>query len=171
MNDPERWRPVVGCEDLYEVSTHGRVVKLRTRYGNPCRKLLKSWLAAGYPTVTIKRPGRHRSCPEAVHRLIAQAFIGSCPEGHEVNHKDFDRSNSVLSNLEYVTYSENNLHAFRHGRAPARGEKVGAAKLTEEVVRELRSSNETHVEAARRLGVHPTTVLRARSGEFWGHVR
>lgn len=167
----EEWRPVVGGEGRYEISSLGRVKSLLNRYGHERVMFLSTWLSSGYPTTAIRKRDWKRSRPVAVHVLIAEAFLGPCPEGHEVNHKDFNRANSVLSNLEYTTYSENNLHAFRHGRQPARGERVGAAKLTEADVVALRQSKETHVEAARRIGVHPSTVLRARSGEFWGHVK
>lgn len=166
----EEWRAVVGAEGRYEVSNLGRVRSLLNRYGNPRPLMLSAWLCNGYPTVAIRKHGWPRSRPIAVHVLIAESFLGPCPEGHEVNHKDFNRANSVLLNIEYVTYSENNLHAFRHGRKPVRGERVGAAKLTAEQVKEIRNSKESHVQAARRLGVHPTTILRVRSGEFWRHV-
>ena len=169
--DQEEWRSFVGLEGWYDVSSLGRVRSLRNRYGNPRVKMLKPRLARGYPSVALRSLSGDRSRPADVHRLIALAFLGPCPEDMEVNHKDFNRANSVLSNLEYVTHSENNLHAFRHGRKPVRGSKVGAARLTEDQVREARQSTESHVELARRFMVHPTTILRARTGELWGHVK
>ncbi|UCF55879.1 MAG: HNH endonuclease, partial [Deltaproteobacteria bacterium] len=51
-----------------------------------------------------------------VHRLVAEAFIGSCPEAHEINHKDCDPSNNHVSNLEWVTRKENIAHAVKMGR-------------------------------------------------------
>ena len=164
----EEWRPVVGHEGWYEISSLGRARSLRNRYGNPRVKMLTAWLRLGYPTVSIR--GLDRSRPVSVHRLVAAAFLGPCPRGHEVNHKDFDRANPTLTNLEYVTHSENNRHAFQHGRRPVVGERVGASKLTDAAVREIRQTTGTNVEIARRFGVHPVTILRARKGEQWRHI-
>lgn len=49
-----------------------------------------------------------------MHQVIAHIFIGPCPKGKEVNHKDLDRSNTAAANLEYVTRSENIKHGWRH---------------------------------------------------------
>ena len=51
-----------------------------------------------------------------VHSLVALAFIGPRPEGMEVNHKDCDKQNNALNNLEYVTHGENQRHAAQMGR-------------------------------------------------------
>jgi HNH endonuclease len=67
----------------------------------------------GYPQVNLSRQGRtdHRK----VHKLVAAAFLGPCPAGFEVLHKDGDSMNAALANLRYGTKSENELDKRRHG--------------------------------------------------------
>ena len=50
-----------------------------------------------------------------VHNLVCEAFYGEIPEGYEVNHKDKNRTNNNLDNLEIVTHKENMQHAYRYG--------------------------------------------------------
>lgn len=121
------WKPVVGFEGRYEVSVTGAVRSLerRARVGNGATRLvwatlLKPGLASnGYYTVALGR-GNSRT----LHSLIAEAFIGPCPTGHEVLHKDGRRINSRLSNLRYGTRRENISDAVAHGTwmSPSRAE-------------------------------------------------
>lgn len=64
-----------------------------------------------------------------LHRLIADTFIGSV-KGLTVNHKDGDPTNNKLSNLEVVTQSENDLHAYKTGLKP-KGERHSRAKYSD----------------------------------------
>ena len=115
----ETWRPVVSCEG-YEVSALGRVRNRRGKVMTPYPD------DNGYPTVKPRVNGRPKSC--RVHRLVAEAFLGECPEGQEVRHLDGDPANNRWApgsteeevragegNLFYGTRSENNLDAVRHG--------------------------------------------------------
>lgn len=72
--------------------------------------------AAGYPLVNLYMGKRTRSL-HTVHSLVAEAFIGSRPLNHEINHKDGCKTNNHVSNLEYVIPSENIRHAFTTGLA------------------------------------------------------
>lgn len=165
----EEWKPCVGWEGWYEVSSSGRVRRIRSRYGNPQNKLLKGFLVHGYPTVNLRAVeglDKRRSAV-ATHILVARAFLGPCPKGFEVDHKDFDRANSALSNLEYVTHGENNLRAFKSGRQPVSSEKHGKAKLSYEKVEFIRQSSLGPTELSRMFGVKPGTVYLAKKGKTW----
>ncbi len=102
----EGWRPVVGFEDVYEVSDAGRV----RRGGHVLIPLRNS---AGYRAVQLWRDGRPTT--RLIHVLVAAAFLGPAPEGQDVNHCDGDKTHNAVANLEYVTRSENNRHAYRLG--------------------------------------------------------
>lgn len=114
----EQWK-TLPSNAAYEVSDRGRV---RSRdqevWGGPrvgfytkLGKLLKPGIASnGYPTVALGR-GNTRT----VHSLVTETFLGECPAGHEVRHKDGNRKNPKLENLHYGTRGENIADAIEHG--------------------------------------------------------
>lgn len=127
----------------------------------------------GYPSVDLCANGSKKT--HSVHVLVAEAFIGSRPQGYTVNHKDADRTNNLVSNLEWVTQSRNVKHAYELGLRDARGEGNGKAKLTEQDVIVLRRQAKGaprgfFAEQARRLGVSDRAVSNAVSGRTWSHV-
>jgi len=106
------WLPILGYESRYEVSDSGFV--RRTRDG----RILAHHLIGPYHRICLWNGSESRRY--MLHRLVAGAFIGPCPDGHEVNHKDGDPSNNSVTNLEYVTPKENVKHSFAElGREPA----------------------------------------------------
>ena len=86
----------------------------------------------GYRGVTVNKTRYY------VHKLVALAFRGECPEKHEVNHINGIRDDNRAENLEYVTSSQNTLHAVKMGRWPL-GSKRWNAKLNERIVLGMRS--------------------------------
>ena len=104
----EIWRPVVGYEDLFEVSTRGRVRSKKTG-----KIKIASKGAGGYVKIKITKNYSQRLL--SVHRLVAEAFLEKPDGKNEVNHKDGDKTNNCADNLEWVTKSENMNHAYRTG--------------------------------------------------------
>lgn len=165
----ERWLPVVGYEDLYEVSDQGRI---RRTAGSPhCphgRTLRPLSMKIGYLQVGLCKDGK-RSL-RYIHRLVADAFLGACPSGHEVNHKDGNKRNSLLTNLEYVTSSENRHHAVLNGMLPE-GEHCSWAKLTSADVRFIRANFQQGVDSpakwAARYACAPSNIDAIVKGRSW----
>lgn len=122
----------------YEASNLGRIRS--TNYKNSGKvKILKPALAKdGYlKTMLLNDCGKY--CSWTVHRFITLTFLGEKPQKLEINHKDGNKLNNAIDNLEYVTKSENLLHAYKHNLiTPKRGSLNGNSKLTEEQVREIR---------------------------------
>lgn len=178
----EEWRPVVGRTGRFSVSSLGQVrreasvIRLAPHLGGhahlPQRLLTLRRKAEGYFTCDLWTGGR--VVTEYVHRLVAAAFIGPCPPGHQVNHLDCDKANNVPENLEYVTADRNKAHAVAHGRH-AYGEGHGRARLTENDVRAIRRANitipGTMDRLAQRLGVSPVTIGKVHRRETWKHVK
>lgn len=113
-----------------------------------------------------------------LHRLVAGAFIGPCPAGKQVNHRDGDKLNNAIGNLEYVTPSENMRHAIRMGlRKPTQssrpGERNPSARLTENDVISLRKAyadGETCTSIAARYGISKSAAHHAATRHTWRHV-
>lgn len=108
----EEWRDIPGYEGRYQVSDQGRV---RNIAGHVLARNLQN---SGYYIVHLYNGGRATRKPHLIHRLVLAAFVG-IDDAH-CNHKDGDKANNVLSNLERVTRSENMLHAHAIGLAEAR---------------------------------------------------
>lgn len=77
-----------------------------------------------------------------MHRLIAIAFISNPDNKEFINHKDSNRGNNKIDNLEWVTKQENVIHGYKSGFASNKGSKNGFSKLTEEKVLEIRKRRE-----------------------------
>ena len=118
----EIWRPVVGYEGLYEVSSYGRVRSLdryvKGRYGN--YRLHKGKILSpakdktGYLKVVLSCNGKSKTIK--VHRLIAQTFILNPDNLPEVNHKDEDKTNNRVENLEFCNRKYNCNYGSRNIR-------------------------------------------------------
>lgn len=155
----EQWRPVVGAETRYEVSNYGQVRNTKTG------RKLKIGQCNAYCFVWISyTPGKYRW--RGVHCLVAEAFIGPCPEGHEVNHRDFIRSNNWCGNLEYLTHKKNREYSRRAGRC--------RKKLTEQKVLKIRelfaTGQYSQRELARRFGVTEQPIGFIVNRKTWTHI-
>lgn len=185
MADPivhiaEEWRPCPGFEDLYAVSSLGRV----KRSGFSCcgryapGSLIKGGRdTKGYPIVCLSRGGRRHT--HKVHGLVARAFMGE-RNGRQVNHIDGNKTNNAVGNLEWATCRENFHHALRLGlidleshRGKMRETHRRNGKLSYEAVRQIRGDAAAGVsrkELASRFGIHVMTVGEIVREEIWRGV-
>jgi len=186
-NTNEEWRPVVGFEGTYSVSSDGRVRRETHGPGTFPGRILRLGLTCyGYHLVVLCLNGTRKDY--FVHRLVAAAFIGACPNGYQVNHKDGRKTHNVPSNLEYVTFRENIAHATAMGLMAtgdnnsarlypgriARGDRHQRAKLTGNKVREIRAIYATGTrnikELAADFGVCDDTISSVLHHRSWKHI-
>ena len=105
----EIWKDVVGYEGYYQVSNMGRVYSFKTN------KILKQSVARGYLQVGLLDNGKQKT--GIVHRLVAEAFLPNENNYPCVNHKDENRKNNNVSNLEWCTHEYNNNYGTRKEKA------------------------------------------------------
>lgn len=118
----EQWKPIKGLEGYYEVSNQGRIRSLDRVllgcYGSVQHKkgqLMKPInMPNGYLAQGFNYNGKHRQY--YIHRLVAQAFIPNPNNLPEVNHKDEDKANNVVDNLEWC----DRIYNIRYGKARAK---------------------------------------------------
>src|SRR5574343_113707 len=168
----ELWLPVVGYAGLYEVSNFGNVRSLgkliphskgngytRISYG----QLLSTQVAkrGGYITVTLKHNGIRKNAK--VHRLVADAFLPNLNNLPVVNHKDFDRTNNRVENLEWcdAKYNCNYSKGRRQNTRGINGRKISAYNMLGEFIGTYSSIRE----AARDLNVFGQNICAVLSGK------
>ena len=167
----EQWRPVVGYEDLYEVSSMGNVRSSATGQGRQRRQLRPTVTRWGYCHTALSRNDNRRGY--FVHCLVAEAFIPNPEHKSQVNHIDGNKCNNSVSNLEWCTAKENTAHALRLGLAPhAKGERHGKAKLNTTQVINIRHcrGSATCRRLAELYGVSNGTICSIWTRRTWSHV-
>lgn len=105
-----------------------------------------------------------------VHRVVCETFHGPAPLGTEVAHGNGIRTDNRAENLRWARRSDNHKDKARQGREP-RGERHSQHELSDEAVRDIRSSAEPNAVLARRYDVDPSTISYARRGMTWTHIR
>ena len=101
----EIWKPIAETNGLYEISTTGCIKR--------GKRILKANTWNIYKVVRLKLNGKYKTC--YVHRLVAEAFIANPENKDLVNHKDGNKLNNSVNNLEWCTKQENEKHAWEHG--------------------------------------------------------
>ena len=177
-NTPEEWRPVVGYEGLYEVSSHG-LVRGVDRYviGTNGRRLWKgrtlktqSHDRTGHPRLSLCSGGR--PVTHFVHTLVCEAFHGARPPGGVTRHLNGVPSDNRAENLAWGTVQDNIDDRDAHGTT-VRGEQSWNVSLNESVVREvrrLRSLGFTYPEITDATGVEKTHAWQIVKRKIWAHV-
>lgn len=191
----EKWMPIKGFYKYYEISSLGRVkslkrkVKMSNQYSSweqilPEKIMKTNKDSCGYLQVVLTKSNRKRVA--RVHRLVAEAFlippskklISNCKQDGlnyvPVNHKDGDRLNNHLDNLEWCNTAHNNNHCIKKGLKSfdsVRGEKHYFSKLKKEeviaIVKEYAKGNCRQTYLANKYNVKQITISNILTGKSW----
>lgn len=164
----EIWKSVVGYEGLYEVSNLGRVKSLDmvlpyARHGKITIRIRKGVILTpakmrnGYLRVGVSNNGKHKL--NLVHRLVAMAFIPNYNNYREVNHKNCDKSDNRVVNLEWVNSSQNKIHAIENNLYT--NNKVVLQIKDGVVINEYKSTKE----AERQTGIFYQSISKVALGK------
>jgi hypothetical protein len=174
----EIWKPIAWAPG-YEVSDQGRVrsldreVAVAASRGEFKKHPAHTKIRKG--KVLSPGLGRYASVNVAgkqclVHRLVAEAFIGPCPDGHIVCHGPGGPLDNRLENISYGTHSKNTGEDRRRDGTIPRGSRSGSAKLNEEQVLEIKrrtAAGESRASLARAFGVRPENISHIALGRNW----
>ena len=168
--DPNEQHPIRGCPG-YFITRRGAVWSHRS--STPRRLSTPPHPTHGYHTAYLRVNGASKSF--LLHRLLAIAFIPNPEKLPEVNHKDLNRRNNDLSNLEWVTTKENAVHAARN-YGSANGKHRPRKKryvLNDDLVREIRrryAEGETQTALANEFGYTQGALQRVIHEDLWNWV-
>jgi hypothetical protein len=149
--DAEEWRNIPGFP-RYQASSLGRVRSLTSGAWHVLRTTPNR--ANGYLYISAYVGGRFIT--RSVHRLVAGAFLGN-GDGHDVNHKNGDKHDNRLVNLEYLSHSDNLRHAYSIGLKVPVGMKINPEQRR--IALEMKGTA-TQVALARRFGVSPSAIYK-----------
>lgn len=169
----EHWRRVVGYEGIYEVSTLGRVRRVKAGPNTSAGRIMKlTPHNGGYVIVNLSNVVARM---HLVHRLVCMAFHGECPgPDYEVAHEDGNPKNNRADNLSWKTVAANHADKHRHGTMPVGDahprmkfsdadvvrmfeQRAGGAKLTE--ISAHFQANTVHVQAILTRRVRKSVVV------------
>lgn len=182
MKEKEIWKPVVGYEGLYSVSSFGRIkshdkiIYAGRNYQPKLRKgiiLKQGTHGGGYATVGLCKDSKPKSF--LVHRLVAFAFHNRGDnEKLEVNHIDAVKKNNNYKNLEWVTSSENTIHGLKMGiMNTCKGSNRPNAVIDELKVKEIKElikKGFTDKQIADKFSLGKGIVYPIRKNKSWKHV-
>lgn len=177
----EQWRDVKGFEGVYQVSNLGRVRSVshyvNIRNNNKrlvIGRILKQWKTCnGY--MQVKTSKKYGSKHLNVHRLVAIAFIDNPENLSIVNHKDENKSNNLVTNLEWCSKSYNSLYG--HTQEKLRHHKVKAVRMLDKNNNKLLAVFDSMITAEEQKGVSASQIsgvcrgIRKTAGGFkWEYV-
>lgn len=175
----EIWKDIIGYEKSYSISSLGRILAKEKRvlgshgvYKLHKEKFLKlSIHTGGYNQLWLWRNKKIQGF--SFHRIFATHFIPNPENKPFINHKDGNKLNNSISNLEWCTSSDNLIHAYSTGLKSAKGEKHGRRKLTNSIVLKIREmySVKKDLECLSDLfKVSKSTICSIGKRKTWQHI-
>lgn len=148
----EIWKDIIGFEGLYQISSAGLVKSVEriatsrstSHWYSKHERILFPEISSGYYRVIFSKNGTITK--HAVHRLVATAFIPNLENKPQVNHIDGNKLNNHISNLEWVTASENVRHAIATG---LKNPKLASTYISEDIRELVRSE---YIKGSRDFG-------------------
>jgi len=158
----EIWQDVVGWEGKYWVSSFGNIK-------NSKKVLSKVKISRDNYYKTILCSNNKRKA-YSIHRLVAISFIPNPENKCCVNHKNGDKLDNRVENLEWVTLKENVKHALETGLSKIRGSDNKCSKLKEEDVLKIFDSKEVGATLAVKFNISISTIRAIKTGRIWKHL-
>lgn len=169
----EMWAKVREFPEHYEISTAGRLRGIRCYRPSDANRIRKPQKdKRGYVVYLLSV--NNKPILRYAHRMVADAFLGPIPSGMQVNHKNGDKGDPNLENLEIVTNAENRAHSYRvlgiRPNSPPKGQANHKATLSFEQVEEIRrrylAGNDSYSSLSKEFGVSKQSIARYVKGQI-----
>jgi hypothetical protein len=170
----EIWKEIAGWEDYYEASNFGnvrsKIRKGKTAFGERLYggKVLSPFVHLnGYLTVNLTIAGKRKQY--SVHRLIAETFLGQCPNAMECCHNNGVTTDNKIENLRWDTPKNNHADKIKHGTWGG-GQNSASAKLNEQQAKNVKYSKKPLAYFAEKYNMSISGLGKIRYGESWKHI-
>lgn len=172
---------IKGYEGWYRITKNGFVLSVsRWRKGkagsfaiSKSKVLKKNINKNGYETVILCKNSEIKG--KLIHRLVYETFVGVIEKDKQINHKDGNKQNNHISNLESVSPKENMQHAWKTGLCKKRlGTELVFSKLNNKKIRKIRNMSENGVsqkEIGNIFNVHQSNISYIISRKTWSHIK
>ena len=158
------WKTINGFSN-YEISDKGEVRNKLTQY------ILKGRLSkSGYYQVNIKNDETGKFINQYIHRLVALHFLDNPDNKKEVNHKDKNKANNILENLEWATSSENQIHSYKLGREKSGCKHIGMFDKDGNLIQEFNSIVEAYQSLNKISRVNIDNALQGKQKTAYGYI-
>lgn len=142
----EIWKDIEEYEGLYQVNSLGQIKNVRHNH------ILKGHkMKNGYITVMLSKNKKHKR--KYVHRIVAETFLDNTDNYKIVNHKDFNRTNNNLNNLEWCSQKYNVLYSYLNNRMP-----LPPAQKPKKIKRNDGKIYNSIEEAGKDMKIHPSII-------------
>jgi hypothetical protein len=153
-------------DDRYEITKCGII-------RNKLNRRIKSQYVSstGYYMISISK--NNKTNPYKVHRLLADNFLEKVDGKTSINHKDGNKLNNCLSNLEWCNHLENMQHAFNTNLVNNTGSNNGMSKINESIALEIKTMLKNKIsqqKIADKFNISRSLVLGINVGRLWKHV-
>jgi hypothetical protein len=165
----EIWKEIPGTDGYYHVSNNGRIMSTRNFFKERGVIILKQYLSRNYLFVALNGCSLKKK-QYYTHRLVATAFISNPENKTQVNHKDGNKENNCVENLEWCTPYENTRHSNENGLVNITGENNTSCKLTSLQVLEIFNSNVSSKKICLLYNTTAANVRKIRNGLIWNDV-
>ncbi len=169
----ERWESIKGYSGLYEISNLGNIrsPKKISQVGHILKpKKIKFCNKIGYNVVCLRKDNKRKHI--LVHRLVAIQFIKNTLKKNQINHKDGDKLNNYIDNLEWVDCKGNINHCWKTGlHRRHNGENNPATRLKNKDIKSIRkASTLSQKELAVKYNISPSAINKIIKRETWKHI-
>jgi hypothetical protein len=174
--EQEKWFDIPGYEGYYQISSLLRIRGLYFfNYGKfhkyPIPKIRKVTLSTTYPMIILGFDILGNKKTLYMHHIVARVFIPNLNNFPVVMHKDDDKRNYNIDNLEWGTHQKNNNDAFYRGRLKKQmGSSNSRSKIDEKTAIEIFKHEGKGYELRHKFGVSYTAIYNIKNGYTWNHV-
>lgn len=166
----ENWLPIPGYEGLYEASNTGLVRAIGPKWKTRGFKMKdQTACPKGYLDVSLTKNGKLKKYRS--HRIIAMTFIPNPQNKPQINHKNKNKKDNRVENLEWCTNAENQTHSYMNGRIARTGPDANATKLDTiqvlTVIECLRSKCISKNDIAAYFNISAPVIRHINTGTHW----